>query len=105
MPPREELLMLPNAELKQMLRERSESVSGNKEDLVTRLLQGNPVPVQLSASLRKKWFMKPLKSNTNMKYGLLNEKRLQTSLQATFQQEGYHVCNLEEEGLVRCKDV
>ncbi|MGH3055438.1 MAG: SAP domain-containing protein, partial [Gaiellaceae bacterium] len=104
LPPREELLRLPNVQLKQLLRERNKAISGNKEDLVARLLQGDPIPVPLSASLIKKWFMRPVKSNTSMKLGLLNEVRLQASLHMALQREGYEVCHLEAEGLVRCKE-
>lgn len=99
---REFLMALSNRELKNKLRERSLSISGNKTELVTRLLES---PVELSDKRKaikiiEKWYLKPI-TTSSMKVGSANERNILARLPDFVSQSSqFQVENIIERGLI-----
>lgn len=81
----EELDSKSVSELKKMPKARKLSVSGNKMALVQRLLQAEPLVLDVHSELFSKFFMKPLKVSADLKVRSSSEVNIANKLSAFLQ--------------------
>ena len=103
---REELVKKSANELKTLCKARRLFCSGNKQELIERLLDPvDPVPIELTADLMKNWFMKPLKT-PEMKMGSANETNIRNSIPSFLEKygQGFSIIgDIVQRGLLRKK--
>ena len=102
----DELKALSIAQLKNCLRHKGLSTSGNKAELIRRILESPPMQRDVRQSIFSKWFMKPIKKNTSMVIGSRNESSIRDALGQFLQENSisWRLIAIIETGLLRRRD-
>lgn len=107
---REVLSLKTCTQLKEILRnEMNLPVTGNKSQLIDRILETPPIIYDIRQEMLNVWFMKPLKTSPALKIGRENEKNIADKIIQFFSDNSstdgtpYNVSFISEVGLVRSK--